>query len=915
MRKAIAILIVIAMLFSSFFIVLDTTQTIEGKNMIPILLFAGGSGTPTDPYQISNVNELQDIGTDLDAHYVLVNDIDASSTSTWNGGEGFDPLGGDPDHFNGSLVGNGFEIINLFIGRSAPADENIGLFGYLADGASVMNLGLVDVDITGSNNAGGFAGTTKGDIMGCYASGNVNGDLNTGGLAGIAISNGLISNCFSKMDITNIDSNTGGLVGFTVLGFTITNCYSTGDVGGISFVGGLIGKHDSMCTVTNSYSISGVTGTGDNVGGFVGLNNGEISDCHSTGNTTSTGDYIGGFAGYNLDPITNSYSTGSASGNNRVGGFIGLNTDNILNSYSMGNASGNDRVGGFAGENQASISDSYSIGNASGTSRVGGFAGDDVAAITECFWDTEASGTTSSDGGNGLPTAQMMQLASFPTWNFPATWGIVEDTTYPFLDTLYPIVTTLQTAQIENATEDVIYAVDLEASAQPLPSHNKLENWTLVTNATWLSISSLNGVVYGLPTNDDVGSFMVNITVNDSLGNIGYFNYTLVVENAPPLITTMDVLAANTGALYNMDYDSSDDPTTTWNLTTNSTWLSMNQTTGTISGTPSNAHAGSYWVNVTVNDGNNGNDSTNFTLSVNLDSDGDGVPDITDLDDDDDGTPDTSDDFPLDPGEDTDTDGDGTGNNADTDDDGDNWNDSVEIVAGTDPLDNSSMPLDADSDGIANFMDPDFLTVIEYNNQTLWDNQTVWSNQTIYSNITEYDNNTVYDNNTEYHNRTVDVTVGISDADTDSDGWNDSVEILNGTDPLDDLFTPSDVDDDGIADFMDPDFLGFETIVNNTVYDNNTVNETIILDPEIITVIKTPLWAYLALIAAIVMGILAAAGSSRKGGKNLQPQPTPASPQMPPPPPMMAPGGPMGVIEEEEIPERPPDDYVEQQNT
>ena len=48
----------------------------------------GGSGTPGDPYVVSTVEELQAIRQDLAAHYVLGNDIDASATQHWNGGNG-----------------------------------------------------------------------------------------------------------------------------------------------------------------------------------------------------------------------------------------------------------------------------------------------------------------------------------------------------------------------------------------------------------------------------------------------------------------------------------------------------------------------------------------------------------------------------------------------------------------------------------------------------------------------------------------------------------------------------------------------------------------------------------------------------------------------------------------------------------
>ena len=46
--------------------------------------FSGnGSGTEEDPYQISTVEQLQEMNDDLSAHYILMNDIDASETREW----------------------------------------------------------------------------------------------------------------------------------------------------------------------------------------------------------------------------------------------------------------------------------------------------------------------------------------------------------------------------------------------------------------------------------------------------------------------------------------------------------------------------------------------------------------------------------------------------------------------------------------------------------------------------------------------------------------------------------------------------------------------------------------------------------------------------------------------------------------
>ena len=90
--------------------------------------FSGsGSGTVGSPYVITNVTQLQEIENNLTAYYELGNDIDASATSGWNGGLGFDPVGSSGTPFIGSLDGKGFKVSGLVIVRNA--DSFIGLIG------------------------------------------------------------------------------------------------------------------------------------------------------------------------------------------------------------------------------------------------------------------------------------------------------------------------------------------------------------------------------------------------------------------------------------------------------------------------------------------------------------------------------------------------------------------------------------------------------------------------------------------------------------------------------------------------------------------------------------------------------------------------------------------------------------------
>ncbi|MEN6337968.1 MAG: hypothetical protein ABFE01_27250, partial [Phycisphaerales bacterium] len=115
--------------------------------------FAGGTGEPNDPYQITTAEQLVSIGSDpnlLRKHFVLVNDIDLDPNLP--GGRlftraviapidgmavfwGEDPTaddtvifwGGAP--FTGTLDGGGHSICNLIIVASGA--DYLGLFGYL----------------------------------------------------------------------------------------------------------------------------------------------------------------------------------------------------------------------------------------------------------------------------------------------------------------------------------------------------------------------------------------------------------------------------------------------------------------------------------------------------------------------------------------------------------------------------------------------------------------------------------------------------------------------------------------------------------------------------------------------------------------------------------------------------------------
>jgi hypothetical protein len=169
------------------------------------------------------------------------------------------------------------------------------------------------------------------------------------------------------------------------------------------------------------------------------------------------------------------------------------------------------------------------------------------------------------------------------------------------------------------AVEDQFYSVDYNAN--DIDPTMDILTWSLNTNASWLSINSTTGWLNGTPTNDDVGWYWVNVTVSDGVGGLDWHNFTVTVSNTndPPSITTSDDESATEDVQYYVDYEADDDDgdTLTWSLETNaSAWLTINPNTGVLQGTPTNAHVGWYWVNVTVDDGNGGTDFHNFTITV-----------------------------------------------------------------------------------------------------------------------------------------------------------------------------------------------------------------------------------------------------------------------------------------------------------
>jgi predicted secreted protein len=418
--------------------------------------YGGGTGEPNDPYQIATAADLIALGEtpeDYDKHFLLTADINLDPNLPGRRVFNNAVIAPDADptdwgselqgtSFSGVFDGNGHTILHLTV----DGITNLGLFGELAPGAIVLNLGVEAVDVNGVYyNVGGLAGRNEGVIVDCYCTGKVDGDWSAGGLVGR--NRGLITGAHNAA-IVDGDTRVGGIAGFNLGG--ITACYNTGTVRG----------HNSA-------------------GGITGDNGGSVSMCQNLG-------LIDGFS--------------------RTGGIAGVNwSGSITTCYNAGPISGEDCIGGLVGQNwwYSSIATSYSMGAVAGASNVGGLIGWSYGSVASSFWDVETSGqkcmcgrVVAGDGCDdsfGKTTGAMQDIGTYlgAGWDFVGEsgngtsemWQMPPEGGYPVLTVLSGYVP----VQLEGAgTRDDPYLVSNKSELGAVVHYEPFAHYRL-TNSIDLS--------------------------------------------------------------------------------------------------------------------------------------------------------------------------------------------------------------------------------------------------------------------------------------------------------------------------------------------------------------------------------------------------------------------------------------------
>lgn len=352
---------------------------------------AQGIGTPEDPIIITTRIELENIKNNLSLCYKLGADIDLQNA-------GWTPIG-TTTNFTGQFDGAGYKIKNVSILNSSL--NATGFFSRILN-ATIKNLTIENVSITSANGTvGAIAGSAHtSTISGCgvIGTGSISGSSSIGGLAGL-ISNSLIENSFSKIQVSSTIGNVGGLIGYMDGG-----------------------------TVKKSYGVSSVTSVGqDSVGGVVG--------------------YLYG-RNYN-SLIQECYFYGDLTGRRNIGGIVGkmftalTKTTRIENCFVLGNIYNTDyMVGGIVGDNwnaPSSFNNCYASVTIAflGSQYIGGVAGsypDTYSTITNCYFNSEVG--VINPVSQGRTVAQMMQIGTYTGWDFNNIWGISDNNSFPYLKAL-----------------------------------------------------------------------------------------------------------------------------------------------------------------------------------------------------------------------------------------------------------------------------------------------------------------------------------------------------------------------------------------------------------------------------------------------------------------------------------------------
>ncbi len=234
--------------------------------------------------------------------------------------------------FGGTFEGNGHTVqISL-----TQSGSHQGLFRYLQTGGVIRDLHVQGtVAPSGSQSyVGGIVGNNSGKIIDCTFDGNVNGESNVGGIAGINESKGEIYGCDVSGNIQG-EHYTGGIAGQnlgTMTGCTNKSGVNTAQADYKRELSDLELELDDLENINSTENLNTATDTG----GITGYSTGILLGCDNVGTVgyPHVGYNAGGVAGRSSGRIEGCKNSGTVYGRKDVGGIVGQIVPDIILQFS-----------------------------------------------------------------------------------------------------------------------------------------------------------------------------------------------------------------------------------------------------------------------------------------------------------------------------------------------------------------------------------------------------------------------------------------------------------------------------------------------------------------------------------------------------------------------------------------------------
>ena len=530
------------------------------------------------------------------AGYELSNDVDLdtngngradSGDTYWNGGSGWNPIGG----FNTTLKGNGNAIKGLYINRSSTqvhGQYEVGFFTSLGGSTVIDGIVFHDVDVYGA--------TTH--------TGNSAGEPWAGAVAGKLAGGGTIRNV-------------------TVTGSVRAYLLSTNDSTFEAHAGGVVGNNAG--TIDRAFS-----------GAYVESRVGSYRHAHA-----------GGIAADNPGTIIASWFTGTVyahgASESRAGGIVGYMTwsaGSVKASYSTGKveaANGSRRGGGIVGYlNDGTVQSTWAAGEVIATTQRGGITGNGTGGtVTNSYYDSTVltgsltgQGTAKTTTELQSPTAYGTGTSIYKDWNLNLDGVTGNDDPWDFgTSSQYPVIKYKSTPATGQRAAALGQVTGLTATSDSTGSQIDL-SWTAVTGVEGYVVRWKSGLEAYTATRQITNASQSTVTASitgltaGTAYTVQVYGYKSGVKNGAAATATVTPTA---------DHDTDDD-----NLIEVKTLAQLNAIRWDLdgNGTPTSSDASKYRAAFGTGSGNVACHSacTGYELRANLDfdTDGDGTADSGD---------------------------------------------------------------------------------------------------------------------------------------------------------------------------------------------------------------------------------------------------------------------------------------------